>query len=208
VKTNGFIYAKFGISRLESIGSDDGITNEIDMQDETLSMQTLSIQGSENVATCASKIQQMVKQIWRPELVGFGRDAKGLRHSAINITETKPIGNENAYRAYLKKKMEIQKMICKCGCKLTSPSDFPKIKSVLTEAFVKSNSCLQSRLNSDVNEFYLFHGIPFDHLESIEREGLDFEKYRYSQLGKGVYFSEDPVKADQYTGKVCFKNLF
>ena len=55
-------------------------------------------------------------------------------------------------------------------------------------------------LNEPLNEYFLFHGTSEINAENILKSGFDISKVRSSFLGNGIYFTESPVKADQYSG--------
>lgn len=53
------------------------------------------------------------------------------------------------------------------------------------------------RLESEINEGYLFHVFPFDHLEVLRRDGFQV-KQTEGTFGTGCYFTEDLKKAGQH----------
>ncbi|XP_070198587.1 protein mono-ADP-ribosyltransferase PARP12-like [Littorina saxatilis] len=54
--------------------------------------------------------------------------------------------------------------------------------------------------NLIVNEHYLFHGTKQEFIDKIVNEGLDSRIANdQAMLGPGIYASESPTKADQYT---------
>lgn len=56
-------------------------------------------------------------------------------------------------------------------------------------------------LDFQVNEHYLFHGFKKDLKDAIVRDGLDNRMANdKAMLGRGVYATESPTKADQYAG--------
>jgi hypothetical protein len=63
--------------------------------------------------------------------------------------------------------------------------------------------------SAEANEVMLWHGTTPEHADMIVREGFDERVGRPSgRFGAGVYFAEDPAKADSYTGDSCTgKNL-
>ncbi|XP_045199859.1 uncharacterized protein LOC123554054 isoform X2 [Mercenaria mercenaria] len=203
VEKNGLAFVKYENSKSEGTGDrsagyrcTDG--QSIPMSDMSLSNIYRRIEDESYI----NDIGRMVKTLWNPENVGFGRDAKGLHHSSINITKVASIGNESVFQDYLNKRKQIENDVFNLGTKLISPGKFPRMRRpIQTYKFVKNQSCLGKLLNRNINEYYMFHGTPVDNLEQIERTGIELNKFRFSKLGRGIYFSEDPVKADQYTGK-------
>ncbi|XP_053404983.1 uncharacterized protein LOC128558794 [Mercenaria mercenaria] len=161
-------------------------------------------QSSENIyrppdtQSVAGNIRNLVEKLWKPAKVGIGRDAKGLYHSSIDITDITLIGNDSVFQLYSKKKKMIEQFAATVGGKLNPPETYATVTSPIQTAGFGS---LVKALNCGINEYYLFHGTPIGNLESIERYGFFMEKYKHLMLGKGIYFTEDPVKADQYTGK-------
>ena len=66
-----------------------------------------------------------------------------------------------------------------------------------------SSSQLTVDISHDINEHYLFHGTSNpDNVVSIATSGLSpfYSRAGMQLFGKGVYFAENPVKSDQYTG--------
>jgi hypothetical protein len=149
----------------------------------------------------ANEIKKMIEQLWKPAKVGIGRDAKGLYHSSIKIVDIKLIGNKEVFHSYSQRKRMIQKFASTIGGKLIPPEKYSaEIGPIQTAKLLKSVPFLVRNLNNDINEHYLFHGTPVPNIPSIQKYGFFMEKYKHSMLGKGIYFTEDPVKADQYTG--------
>lgn len=78
---------------------------------------------------------------------------------------------------------------------------------------------LKSDLISEVNEFFLFHGVTSNVVGDVLSNGFDV-RYCGDRLlfGQGVYFTDNPTKADQYAGddkkgqmflsRVCLGNVY
>ncbi|KAH3840164.1 hypothetical protein DPMN_113608 [Dreissena polymorpha] len=74
-----------------------------------------------------------------------------------------------------------------------------------TDIFFQRNCTLSkgtwsNNVDKRINEYYLFHGTLTSNAESIAQQGFDV---RFSKgalmLGRGIYFTDSLVKADQYT---------
>ena len=155
-------------------------------------------------------LKAIVLELWTPQLVGIGRDAFGFSHSRINVTEVKHLYDRKLLKQYLKRKATIAKFTKTIGGKLVPPEEYKEgVRAVQTASIFNRYQELQKNIDQDLNEFYLFHGTEAPNVTGIKNRGFDQEvrekKSKGAMLGNGFYFTDNPVKADQYTGeKNCF----
>ncbi|XP_005096756.1 uncharacterized protein LOC101851403 [Aplysia californica] len=155
----------------------------------------------------AAAITDMTKKLFDGRKVGLGKDARGLSHNNIKVIKIERLENCHLFESYevcrrrLLKKMAKQEIACLDISKLKSQS--PK-ESFTSGGGVASTENLESFIKTEllcheINEHYLFHGCNDFALEDILNNGFDFRLgSEGGMFGKGVYFAENPTKADQY----------
>ncbi|XP_062501197.1 uncharacterized protein LOC134178348 isoform X2 [Corticium candelabrum] len=136
---------------------------------------------SQAVKTSVSNIMHAT---WESRHVGVGRDSKGLTHSSFQITEVKRLENPALFHQY-DAKLDLLK-------KETFSPPNPPVLTANDKAFCQ-------HLNSEVNEFYLWHGTKEERIQAICQNGFDFRLAKYGMFGSGVYFAEKSSKSDEYT---------
>ena len=147
------------------------------------------------------EIKLLIHDLWNENIVGVGRDASGLTHSSIHVLDVRKIECPIAMEKYAKRK---EALSLKIGTVGPIESYRSKTKPIATTSLIGKSEgyCgLKERLDSRINETYLFHGTVPTNISSITTHGFDVKKCRRPSCGKGLYFTESPVKADQYTGE-------
>lgn len=149
-------------------------------------------------------IKSLIEILWSPELIGIGKDAHSPGYTKINIKTIFQVKNGPVWNLYAQKKKEILNVVTDIfGGRLYSPEEFGSdIKPVKTdEAFEHiPEANFAHKLHKGINEHYLFHGTDISHVQSIIQKGFDKSISHRTMLGRGIYFTDHPVKADQYTG--------
>jgi len=144
----------------------------------------------------AATIKAMVQGAWDASKAGKGADALGLSHTTIDVTSVEQIENPHLYLAYEHKKKEF--------CSRAAKGSFKKVTSDPGEPDVLTStlgiSLLDNQLIPEINEYFLFHGVPQQYLEAILKQGIDFRLNARAMFGKGAYFAESSTKGDQYAG--------
>ena len=141
-------------------------------------------------------IKALVQDAWDAKLVGAGADAKGLSHKTIDVTSVEQTENPHLYLAYEHKKNEF--------CTRAAKGSFKKLTSEPGEPDVLTSTLgiseLDDQLIPEINEYFLFHGVPQEFIDAIQGQGIDFRLNTRSMFGRGTYFAESSTKADQYAG--------
>lgn len=136
-----------------------------------------------------TSVDKICKSRWKSRLVGKGKDAINLDHSGVQITGVKRIENPAVFDSYSQKIRELQNR----GCRYSTIKNIPKLLAGFNQ---------ENRL-PDVNEYYLFHGT--DAAIDIAKMGF---KTRFADpgnmFGEAIYFTDNFMKADQYSGKYDF----
>ena len=145
----------------------------------------------------ADAIKDMVQGTWDSGLAKRrGHDAKGLSHTTIEVTSVEQIENSHLYQAYEHKKKEL--------CARAAKGSFEKVTSDPGEPDVLTSTLgiseLDDQLIPEINEYFLFHGVPQEFIDAIQGQNIDFRLNSRAMFGKGAYFAERSTKADQYAG--------
>ena len=145
----------------------------------------------------------MVQKTWQDEMTGRGADAKGLSHKSIKVLKVWQNENRQLYETYI----NYYKKTCKGVGK--GNQRVQKIEGLQNEAEVMTSALkiptLESLRTAEINELFLFHGTPNELKDTIAKQGLDFRLAGRGLFGRGAYFAEASLKADQYSGKYTFK---
>jgi len=150
----------------------------------------------------AKAVEDVVQKTWPQQLAGQGRDAAGISCAAtIEVITVEQIENSHLYSKY----ENTRKEFCARATKGTArkPS-YPKVTSDSNEQPVLTSKQLMSQLDEqlipDINEYFIFHGAPQKHVQAILSQGIDTRLSGKGMFGKGAYFCENSMKADQYAG--------
>lgn len=136
-------------------------------------------------------IELLIEKTWKDQNTGAGRDARGLGHIGLQVTDITEITNlslEEEYETY-KAKLTSQ------SHKINSLSSINEGPIITTEVNIQGHKC-----NAGVNEVFLFHGTKQTFVDSIVQNG--FKASTGGLFGPGVYLAESAQKADQYTGRI------
>ena len=168
---------------------------------------------SEDIKPCAvpvdlatfQAVEKVVKDSWKSQFVGHGRDAQGLGgYSRINLTSVERIENSEIFEKYFQKRQELFHKAVKVGTFKRLEDVKDSTSSVLTESTL--SDVLMKDLYPEINEHYLFHGTR--DVKTIINQGLDTRLAGSGAMfGPGIYFAESSTKADQYAGEeyVCIQ---
>lgn len=147
-------------------------------------------------------IESLVKDTWKAEFVGIGRDSRGLEainYRNIKILNVERIENPSVAERYFQCRA---RMCYKVG---QFKRHFPKLEEIgcssgpiLTSR--KTNNTLKRGMVHMVNEHYLFHGTTVNLINTIADQGFD-QRLSNGMFGAGIYAAESPTKCDQYAGK-------
>ncbi|VDI48150.1 Hypothetical predicted protein [Mytilus galloprovincialis] len=147
-------------------------------------------------------IESLVKDTWKAEFVGIGRDSRGLEainYRNIEILNVERIENPSVAERYFQCRA---RMCYKVG---HFKRHFPKLEEIgcssgpiLTSR--KTNNTLKRGMVHMVNEHYLFHGTTVNLINNIADQGFD-QRLSNGMFGAGIYAAESPTKCDQYAGK-------
>jgi hypothetical protein len=152
-----------------------------------------------------STIVRMINATFDSDLLGVGKDAKGLEdftYKKLFVHKVERVENLDLYEQFFRKRQTLYRRLYKAG-----QVAFPKLEDkrkcsgpVLTASFVHPS--LDQDIHSGLNEYLLFHGTKLENVETICSDGLD---PRISNgdcmFGRGIYAAECATKADQYVGK-------
>ncbi|KAH3854915.1 uncharacterized protein LOC127870854 [Dreissena polymorpha] len=130
--------------------------------------------------------------------VGIGRDAKGLSHSTIQILNVITVYSDYLLDRYNTRRNRLVAFVASVGGRLKPLSEYPGIGK---DSGLKPtpSDFGKSFVNHSLNEYYLYHGTTPSTAKLIAEEGFDVQKCRRTMLGRGLYFADSVVKADQYT---------
>ena len=158
-------------------------------------------------------VSEMIETLWLKSQgkIGKGNDARNLKgYSNINIKKVERLKNASLLDNYefqrktmLKARLD-QKSAASNIANLKSPVDQ---NGMVSDGPVKSTEEVDEMLKSEllseeINEQFLFHGCKPKFKQIIMRQGFDHRVANPNGMfGAGIYFAEDPVKADQYTGE-------
>ena len=150
----------------------------------------------------AKAVEDIVQKTWPQHLAGQGRDAAGISRTAtIAVITVEQIENSHLYSKYEYTRKVFRARAMKGTARKPS---YPKVTSDRNEQPVLTSKQLMSQLDNqlfpDINEYFLFHGAPQQHIEAILNQGIDTRLSGKGMFGKGAYFCENSMKADQYAG--------
>ncbi|CAD5123381.1 DgyrCDS11737 [Dimorphilus gyrociliatus] len=137
-------------------------------------------------------MKAFVESLWQSNLYGHGNDARSnsKRKAEMKIMKIHRIENKKVYEKFTVHRSSIIQ---------------DAISGRITE--YKPNPEIQTRkrtvndLIPEINECLLFHGAQKTVIDKIIKEGFDSRCSTNKGLyGDGLYFAEDPTKADQYVG--------
>ena len=167
----------------------------------------------------SKRVRAMVLGLWKEDQVGYGRDARGLDegrlkdHDDIEITSIERLDNTNLREKYKMYKKQIKK------CATKRHQRYPNIENLSSDInghIIKSRSVetdksgkgIFSSLKRTKNEHFLLHGCSQEASRGILENGFDPKLTDpQAMFGQGIYFAENPTKADQYTGNLLFSVL-
>ncbi|KAH3897001.1 hypothetical protein DPMN_021185 [Dreissena polymorpha] len=172
---------------------------------------------SSNKTDLRDELSWVLHQLWiqHAHLIGKGKDAKGLAHRYIDIQSIRPVKNHYALWRYSCRRQRIFDFAASVGGHLKNLQNYKnecgwvcKTHVVDTDTVLRENSTLvkeklSNNVDKSINEYYLFHGTRSLNADSIAKNGFNVKKCRSAMLGRGIYFTDSLVKADQYTHPVA-----
>lgn len=177
--------------------------------DSVASLQLESLNSTEPLhkiedvdAETFSAIKTLVASGLRNELIGHGRDAKGLNYKNIEVTEVKRIENPKLFEKYaFQRKNYLLRQAS--NNPLVPLENLGDLKPILTTQHCDSKLLVD--MHQEINEHYLYHGTTHAITESIMANGVDVRLSNGAGMfGQGLYCAESLTKADQYVGKSRF----
>ncbi|KAK2179025.1 hypothetical protein NP493_518g01025 [Ridgeia piscesae] len=143
----------------------------------------------------ADAIKKLVEVSWDYDLVGYGADAKHLKHKAIEVTKVVQIESTSLYKEYEQQRKDF--------CKRAAAKSFPKVTCDPDEKEIQTSvhgiPLLDDQLIPEINEHFLFHGAKVEFVDAILKQGIDYRLASAGLFGSGAYFCERTTKGDQYT---------
>lgn len=148
-------------------------------------------------------IEQLISVTWMQKFVGHGRDGRGLSHSNIKVVKVERLEHPELWEKYSAQRERTFVLL-----ELNKQRGFTPIEKLpgssgpvkTTNTLKRCKALCRDVYPVEVNEHYLFHGTKPEYLNQIVDSGLDIRiSSDNAMLGRGVYASESPTKADQYT---------
>ncbi|XP_052286469.1 uncharacterized protein LOC127882080 isoform X2 [Dreissena polymorpha] len=160
---------------------------------------------------CQYEFSQVLQQCWNEHahLIGIGKDAKGLTHSYMDIQSIRPVDNQGALWKYSCRRQAICDFAASVGGLLKNIHEYKNecsrshvihTDTVFQEKCALVKEKLSNNVDKKINEYYLFHGTLSLNADYIAKNGFNVNECKTSSmLGRGIYFTDSLVKADQYT---------
>ncbi|XP_061164549.1 uncharacterized protein LOC133173586 [Saccostrea echinata] len=152
-------------------------------------------------------VEKLVLSTWVPQIVGHGRDAKGLsdlKYSSIKVLKVERLENINLYEKYSYFRAYLFQKAGRNGVFKQLDEFSLSLIDVLTSEIMGSDPLLRSdQYPEEANEHFLFHGTKAETYRSILSNGFDITMAdNKGMFGQGMYLAESPTKADQYTDHI------
>ncbi|XP_071168768.1 protein mono-ADP-ribosyltransferase PARP15-like [Mytilus edulis] len=148
-----------------------------------------------------SAIEKLVMDTWMRQLVGHGRDSRGLsalNYSNIQILDVERIENPLLAERYFQCRATMFHKVGQLERTFTRLKDIPYAKQGGILTTKKSGKTLKREMCQMVNEHYLFHGTTVGRIDVIAAQGFDNRLTENAMFGPGVYAAESSTKSDQY----------
>ena len=156
-------------------------------------------------------IKSAVDKLFVHKYIGHGNDGRNLNYSTVNVERVERVENVKLYNQYhnsrreMIKKMMVEGQVCSNIANISSPVETLKSSGTVTSTSALDHCMKSELLFSEVNEHYLFHGCSREKMNEIVTGGFDLRVANdKGMFGKGLYFAENPTKADQYAGELLF----
>ena len=145
-------------------------------------------------------VNNLVNRTWTSK-TRHGGDTTALDNGGLKVKQVLIVRNEKLMKKYKKEKVRMSK---------SDPADLPdelKHKPILTAGTIEYGQTggqqvplMESSLDTDIHEVYLFHGTKLECVPNIIEHGFDLKRARSGRYGKAIYLAESSEKADKYTG--------
>eukprot|EP00928_Gymnodinium_smaydae_P014654 TRINITY_DN15397_c0_g1_i1.p1 TRINITY_DN15397_c0_g1~~TRINITY_DN15397_c0_g1_i1.p1 ORF type:complete len:649 (-),score=77.86 TRINITY_DN15397_c0_g1_i1:204-2150(-) len=120
----------------------------------------------------------------------------------VRLVRVLRIENWHLWQKYQRNLEHLKRDMLKYGVK-TTPID-PPLSKDLVEFSLKYCQC---RLDTALNESFLFHGTTYETTVKIALEGFDFRLSKPGYYGHGTYFASQACKSHQYTKSIVLHTL-
>lgn len=146
-------------------------------------------------------IDKLVQRTWNEDLVGVGRDAKGidqLVYKKLQVIKVERVENAPLFEKYAENRAKLFRKVGRGGFlnKLEQIGEAKKGRIITT-----SEDILLRDMYPAVNEYYLFHGTPVEIVDAIVTQGLDARLCKRGMFGPAIYAAESSTKSDSYAGE-------
>ncbi|KAH9487844.1 hypothetical protein Btru_067787 [Bulinus truncatus] len=143
-------------------------------------------------------ITDLVEQTWGRRAVGEGRDARGLDHEQLVVTNVVRVENTKLFGEYRKARRDLLRKQIRKGRVSESIAGLGRTRqNVLTTRLLPE--FMKEDLYHEINEHYVFHGTTVDRIGALTSFGFNpGQSSDSNMLGSGVYGAENSIKADQY----------
>ena len=148
-------------------------------------------------------IEDLVQNTWRSDLVGIGKDARGLDSLAYNriiVTKIERVENPKLFQKYAQDRESLLKKVGSRKRFLQSLENAINVRSGKVKTSIYLDKTVFSDIYPGINEHYLFHGTPVQYVDAIVRQGLDARLNKRGAFGQAVYAAESSTKSDSYAG--------
>ncbi|VDI33921.1 Hypothetical predicted protein [Mytilus galloprovincialis] len=149
-----------------------------------------------------SAIDKLVQMTWKEDLVGVGRDARGidpLVYKKLQVIKVERVENAPLFEKYAENRAKLFRKVGRgVPFNKLEQTDNARRGRIITT----SEDVLLRDVYPAVNEYYLFHGTPVEIVDAIVTQGLDARLNKRGMFGPAVYAAESSTKSDSYAGLV------
>lgn len=148
-----------------------------------------------------SAIDKLVQRTWKEDLVGVGRDARGidpLVYKKLQVIKVERVENAPLFEKYAENRAKLFRKVGRgVPFNKLEQTDNARRGRIITT----SEDVLLRDVYPAVNEYYLFHGTPVEIVDAIVTQGLDARLNKRGMFGPAVYAAESSTKSDSYAGE-------
>ena len=166
--------------------------------------QLVELEATDNVYQA---IENLVQDTWEASKVGHGQDAKGLEgYTQLQVNKIERLENIDLWESYGHFRSQLFHKASDIDI-FDSLESLPNSKGPI-KTLQELQPELKKQIFPEVNEVFLFHGTKADKFDAVISKGLDFRMAGdKAMFGSGTYMAESSTKADQYTGKIKYRNI-
>jgi len=162
-----------------------------------------------------SVIERLLNETWRAKAT---RDRQGAAMPrGGKVIDVRRIEDRNMWVSYHNKKASIRSQrggVCRAVSELDGNPDRGHVltKAGVIEAMSRTSDYCEA-LDTNLNEYYLWHGTSPEKADAIAKDGFRMElsgNNRGAMFGRGAYFAECASKADEYAedGTGLYRGIF